>query len=54
MNSLNCCCVTGGSKENNWQGNCSVGQVINSPEILCTYTAHPSTIADNISAADIM
>lgn len=45
---------SGGTKENNWQGNCSVGQVINSPEILCMYRAHLSTIVDKISAADIL
>ena len=43
-----------GTEENNWQGNCSVGQVINSPEILCIYRAHLSTIVDKILAADIL
>jgi len=45
---------SGGTEENNWQGNCSVGQVINSPEILCIYKAHLSTIVDKISVADIL
>lgn len=43
-----------GTKENNWQGNCSVGQVINSPEILCIYRAQLSRIVDKVSAADIL